>query len=105
MNCVKTSENACTKILNEKIMAMTKADELDDETIKNVERMVVLRISTKHINLWVRQLKMKRHEMSELAGLIGLDEIKRDCIREVSRKMGQEMHQLLHKECEENDIW
>ena len=46
MNCVKTSENACTKILNEKIMAMTKADELDDETIKNVERMVVLRIST-----------------------------------------------------------
>ena len=84
MNCVKTSENACTKILNEKIMAMTKADELDDETIKNVERMVVLRISTKHINLWVRQLEMKRREMSELAGLIGLDEIKREIASEKS---------------------
>ena len=46
--------------------------------------MVVLRISTKHINLWMRQLEMKRKEMSELAGLIGLQEVKKEISEEKS---------------------
>ena len=40
-----------------------------------VERMVVLRIATKHINIWIRQLDMKRKETSERAGLMNLDEV------------------------------
>ena len=78
VNGFRTNENAFVKVLNERMMTTTKVDGLDAETIKNIERMVVLRISTKHINLWMRQLEMKRGEMSELAGLIGLDEIKRE---------------------------
>ena len=35
----------------------------DEETARMTERMVVLRIATKHINLWVRQLKMKRKQI------------------------------------------
>ena len=34
---------------------------------------MVLRIATKHINLWMRQLEMKRREIIEMAGLMGLD--------------------------------
>ena len=34
--------------------------EVDHETTRMAERMVILRISTKHINLWMRQLEMKR---------------------------------------------
>ena len=38
--------------------------------------MVVLRVATKHINLWIRQLEMKRKEMIELAGWTKLEEVK-----------------------------
>ena len=35
-----------------------------------------MRVSTKHINLWIRQLEMKRKEMGELAGSLRLkDEV------------------------------
>ena len=40
------------------------------------EETVLLRLSTKHINLWVRQLEMKRKEICELAELMGFEEIK-----------------------------
>ena len=56
--------------------------------LRMTERLVALRISTKHINLWVRQLEMKRNEMSELAGLIGLDEIKREIEKRSLSKHG-----------------
>ena len=46
--------------------------------------MVVLRVATKHINLWARQLGMKRREMSELAGLMKLDEVKKEIESEKS---------------------
>ena len=55
---------------------------LDEETTRMMKRMVVLRIATKHINLWMRQLEMKRKEMSELAVLMKLDEIKEEIERE-----------------------
>ena len=43
---------------------------------------MIVRISTKHINLWMRQLETKRKEMSELAGLIGLEEVQEEIARE-----------------------
>ena len=46
--------------------------------------MVIVRISTKHINLWMRQLEMKRKEMQELAGLMGLEEVKKEIGKEKS---------------------
>ena len=46
-----------------------------------VERFVVLRVATKHINLWKRQLEMKRKEICELAGLVELEDVKNE-IRE-----------------------
>ena len=39
---------------------MTHGEVLDEETIRMVEIIAVIRISTKHINLWIRQLEMKR---------------------------------------------
>ena len=39
---------------------MMNVEELDEETTRMVERMVVLRVATKHINIWIRQLEMKR---------------------------------------------
>ena len=62
----------------EKLKTKMKVEALDEETIRMVGRIVVLRISTKHINLWMRQLEMKRHEMIELAGLMELEEIKKE---------------------------
>ena len=55
----------------EKVKELLNLEVLDEETSKMIERTVIVRISTKHINLWMRQLETKRKEMSELAGLIG----------------------------------
>ena len=57
---------------------MMRIDSLDEETIRMVERLVVLRVSTKHINLWIRQLEMKRNEICELAGMMGFEKIKKE---------------------------
>ena len=39
-------------------------EEVHDEDFTHmVERMTILRISTKHSNLWMRQLEMKRMEI------------------------------------------
>ena len=50
-----------------------RVDVLDKESFMAVERMVVLRLSTKHINLWTRQLETKRNEIRELAELLSVD--------------------------------
>ena len=39
---------------------MLNVEMLDEETTRMVERIVAVRLSTKHINLWTRQLEMKR---------------------------------------------
>ena len=49
-----------------------------------VERVVVLRIATKHINLWTCQLEIKRGEISKLAGLMKLDMVKNEVEKEKS---------------------
>ena len=48
-------------------------DFVDEETTGMIEKLVVLRVATTHINLWIRQLEMKRREVCELAGLIGFE--------------------------------
>ena len=63
---------------------MMNVEELDEETTRMVERMVVLRVATKHINIWIRQLEMKRKEMSELAGLMKFEETKKEIVKEKS---------------------
>ena len=80
----KRGERKFMKTLVGKLQQSTCAEDLDDETIEMAERLVVLRISTKHINLWIRQLEMKRNEMSQLAALMELDEIKKEREREKS---------------------
>ena len=65
--------------LKRTVMAKMNMEVLDQETNLDVERMVILRIATKHINLWIRQLEMKRKEIAELAVLLKCDEIKKDC--------------------------
>ena len=62
----------------ERLNIATNHEVVDDETMEMVERVVIVRLSTKHINLWTRQLEMKRKEMSELAGLMGLVGIKKE---------------------------
>ena len=60
--------------MKERVKAMTRAEDLDEETTRIAERTVVI-LSRKHINRWMRQLEMKRNEMSELAVLMGLVEV------------------------------
>ena len=71
-----------------KLMKAMNAEEINQEPIRMVERMVVLRVAAKHINLCVRQLEMKRREVCELAGLIGYDEVEIEIENEIS-KAGQ----------------
>ena len=61
------------EVLFKRVMTALKVEEIDEETARMVESVIVLRISTKHINLWMRQLEMKRGEIIELARLMGLD--------------------------------
>ena len=57
-------------------MAVKKAvttlneEDLDEKAIGMVERITVLKIATKHINLWIRQLEMKRNVLIELDRLM-----------------------------------
>ena len=64
--------------LLEEIKEMMNLDFLDEETALMTKRMGVIRISTKHINLWMRQLEMKRKAIGELAGPLKLDHIKQE---------------------------
>ena len=57
---------------------------LDQEASRMDERMAVVRVSTKHINLWIRQLEMKRNEICELAGLMRFDAVKKEIEAEKS---------------------
>ena len=66
------------KTVWEEIAEAMNIETLDEETTRMVERIIVLRISTKHINLWMRQLEMKRSEIGEMARLIGSDEVKKE---------------------------
>ena len=66
------------RALLEKTKKSMNVEELDEETTKIVGRMVVLRVATKHIDILIRQLEMKRREVCELAGLIGFEGVKKE---------------------------
>ena len=67
--------------LLERMKETMTLESLDEETARMIERLVVVRISTKHINLWMRQLERKRKEMSELEGLMGLEGVQEEIER------------------------
>ena len=54
-------ESVFLKAVFDEVKKTLNIDELDVETIRMTERLAVLRIATKHINLWIRQLEMKRN--------------------------------------------
>ena len=70
--------------LKGKMMEMTDVGDLDEDSTRMVERIVFLRLSTEHINLWIRQLEMKRKAVCELAGLMGFEDIKKEVETEKS---------------------
>ena len=78
MKDAASERSSFVKSVLEKIREIMKVDVLDKETTMTVERMVVLRLSTKHINLWTRQLETKRNEIRELTELLRVDEIKKE---------------------------
>ena len=78
---MKDATNERTSIVTElleRMKEMMRVESIDEETTKMIERLVVLRVSTKHINLWIRLLEIKRREMCELAGMIAVEEIKKE---------------------------
>ena len=79
-----TGETKFMNGLKEKTMAIMNVDVLNRDTVLNVERMVILRVSTKHINLWTRQLEMKRKEIGELARLLKFDGVMKEIEAEKS---------------------
>ena len=78
MKDAASERSSFVKSVLEKIRRIMKVDVLNKETTMTVERMVVLRLSTKHINLWTRQLETKRNEIRELTELLKVYEIKEE---------------------------
>ena len=68
MNDLKSRESQLIDELKEKPREMMDVEASDREIARDVERMVILIISTKHINLWIRQLEMKRKEFVSWLG-------------------------------------
>ena len=56
---VAKDEGSAVMKLKGKMMVIMNVGDLDEETTRMV-MIVTLRISTKHINLWIRQLELKR---------------------------------------------
>ena len=60
MNDLKPCESQFVNELKEKAREMMNVEVWDKVIVRDVERVVILRFSTKHVNLWIRQLEMKR---------------------------------------------
>ena len=80
----ETHETEIMRTVLEKMKDSMDVEVLDDETTRMTKRLVVIRISTKHINLWMRKLEVRRKEMIELAGLMGFDDVKEEIQKEKS---------------------
>ena len=83
-NDLKTGEHKFVTDMKAKMKAIMNEEALDQETIRDIERMIILRGSTKHNNLWIHQLEMKRMEMCNLVELLKLDEVKKEIEKEKS---------------------
>ena len=64
------------RMVKEKQEELMNVFVLEEETIRMVEKTVLLRLSTKHINLWVCQLELKRNAICELEEVMGFEEVK-----------------------------
>ena len=84
MNDFTSEGNQFMRNLMMKVSGMKKVEYLDEETTRMIERVVVVRIATKHINLWMRQLEMKRREVRELVGLLKFEGVKDEIGKEKS---------------------
>ena len=71
-------ETGFVKDVLESVKDVMNLETLDEETARMAKRLMITRISTKHINLWMRQLEMKRVEICKLAELMGLDDVKEE---------------------------
>ena len=60
VKCATSEGTSVVLLLAEKTKEKMNMDIVDEETTRMIERLVVVRISTKHINLWMRQLEIKR---------------------------------------------
>ena len=101
------------KMLFEKTKEMMNMENLEGETARMVERVVIVRVATKHINLWIRQLEMKRLEICELAGLMMLDEVRKEIEkaksleswgRRATNNFAKKVNRMLFKE-NDNAVW
>lgn len=110
---VAKDEGTIAMKLKVKMMEWLDVLQLDRETIRMVERIVILRISTKLINLWIRQLEMKRKEVCELAGLMGFEVLKKEVetekslerwTRRCSNHFTKKMKRMLYEEID-NVVW
>ena len=61
---VAQNEGALMMKLKGKMMEWMNVGDLDEETTRMVKKIMILRISTKHINLWIRQLEMDLQAIS-----------------------------------------
>ena len=76
--CTLSEGTSVMRSLLERMKETMTMESIDEETTRMIVRLVVVRISTKHINLWMRQLEMKRNEIMELAGLMGLEGVQEE---------------------------
>ena len=113
VNDLKHPEKTFVNKLIDKTIAVMNVVALDRETVRHVERIVILRISTKHINLWNRQLELKRMEMCHLAWLMGFDLVKKEIEMEKSLErwakrttnhFTKKMKRMLYEEID-NMVW
>ena len=109
----QSERSSFLEMLVDKLMTMLNVEDLDEEAIRMVERITVLRISTKHINLWSRQLEMKRQEVSELAGMMELKQVRKEiraekdlerCARRCSNFFPKKAKRMLFDEID-NMVW
>ena len=63
MKVTMTERTSLMTLLLEKMSVMNE-ESLDEKTARMIERMIIPRVATKHINLWINQLEIKRREMS-----------------------------------------
>ena len=71
-------------VLLEIMKEMMKVESLEEETTIMAKMLVVIRVTTEQINMWTRQLEMKRRVICELAVLMGSETIKQEIQKESS---------------------
>ena len=59
MRILKSKRSLFLRLFLERVVRLLNVDDLEEETSRMVERIVVLRVATKHINQGVFQLEMK----------------------------------------------